>query len=132
VATPVAEEQLPLERLKRREEFTRVAAGNRKWAMPGLVLQVLPTLKGGQRPAVRVGFTTSRKVGGAVQRNRARRRLRAAAAALLPAHGRAGHDYVLIGRTETVTRPYAQLLVDLETAMRRLRAWRDAGAGVRS
>lgn len=69
---------------------------------------------------MRVGFTASRKVGGAVVRNRAKRRLRAAAAHILPDAGRPGTDYVLIARAATAARPFAALLDDLETALRRV------------
>ena len=68
---------------------------------------------------LRVGFTASRKVGNAVARNRAKRRLRAAAAALLPLLGRSGHDYVLVARPATVTRPYNVLLADIAEALRK-------------
>ena len=68
---------------------------------------------------LRIGFTASRKVGNAVARNRAKRRLRAAAAALLPLLGRSGHDYVLVARPATVTRPYNVLLADIAEALRK-------------
>lgn len=77
--------------------------------------------------AIRVGFTTSRKVGGAVARNRARRRLRAIAERLLPLAGRPGCDYVVIGRPATPTRPFALLVADFETALARLNAGRGRG-----
>jgi ribonuclease P protein component len=67
--------------------------------------------------AARFGVTASRKVGGAVLRNRAKRRLRAAAAAILPLSGRAGHDYVLIARIATLSRPFAELIRDLSNAI---------------
>ena len=73
---------------------------------------------------VRVGFTTSRKVGNAVARNRAKRRLRAAAELLLPRLGEAGCDYVIIGRTETVTRPFTALIDDLTKALCRVKTAR--------
>jgi ribonuclease P protein component len=69
---------------------------------------------------IRVGFTASRKVGNAVTRNRAKRRLRAVAAAVLPCAGRPGTDYVLIARSGTAERAFAALLADLEAAVRRV------------
>jgi ribonuclease P protein component len=69
---------------------------------------------------VRVGFTASRKVGNAVVRNRAKRRLRAVAARVLSDMGRPGTDYVLIARAATAERPFAALLDDLEAALRRV------------
>ena len=67
-----------------------------------------------------MGFTASRKVGGAVARNRARRRLRALAASVLPLHGKPGYDLVLIARQATVTRAYGDLHRDFVRALRRL------------
>jgi len=116
-------------RLKKRPEFLMVAAARMKWVTPGLILQAR------QRPsrdqpdksaatghpdaatAIRVGFTVSRKVGRATERNRARRRLRAAATEVLPRYGRPGYDYVLIGRRETLERPYDRLVDDLRQAV---------------
>lgn len=103
-------------RLKRRAEFLKVARDGRKWAAPGVVLQDLERDGDGD---YRAGFTVSRKVGNAVQRNRARRRLKAAAEAVLPVEARAGHDYVLIGRAATLTRPFADLIADIRKALDR-------------
>lgn len=106
--------------LKKRRDFLRAARAGAKSAMPGLVLQVRPHAEV-DRPAgdIRVGFTVSRKVGNAVTRNRARRRLRAVAERVLGEHAGQGRDYVLIGRRDTVARPFADLVQDLETALRR-------------
>lgn len=122
-------------RLKQRREFLRVAATRRKWVAPGLILQARPRegdadAKGearveGREPPIRVGFTVSRKVGGAVVRNRARRRLRAAADAVLSAHAAPGHDFVVIGRGATVKRPFDALRGDMEAALRGLGVWRN-------
>jgi ribonuclease P protein component len=104
--------------LRHRRDFLR-AAGGRRQATPGFVLQALRRDDGD--PAMRVGFTCSRKVGNAVTRNRARRRLRSLARAVVAAEGHSGWDYVLIGRPEgTVSRPFAEMAADLSRALRRV------------
>ena len=75
-----------------------------------------------------LGITASRKVGNAVARNRARRRLREVARLVLPASAAPGQDYVLVGRAATLQRPFAMLVADLDAALARLRARRPAGA----
>jgi ribonuclease P protein component len=122
-------------RLKTRPQFLEVAAARRKWVTPGLVLQAARRQHGEDRRApamgcapgpeegeaeVRVGFTVTRKVGNAVERNRVKRRLRAAAAEIFPRLGRAGTDYVVVGRVATLKRPFDALKADLEQAIRRL------------
>lgn len=112
--------------LKTRADFLRVAASRRRAARPGLVLQAAPRPldslgdPGSLGDNVRVGYTASRKVGNAVVRNRAKRRLRAAAAEVLAQAGRPATDYVLIARAGTGGRRYAQLLGDLEGALRQV------------
>ena len=77
--------------------------------------------RGDDDPGVRVGFTCSKKLGNAVVRNRAKRRLRAVARELLPAHGRPGWDYALIGRPgATAERPFDALRRDFLFALRKL------------
>ena len=110
-------------RLKRRKDFVRLTRKGRAAAAPGLVLQCAPRPAGaGESGPPRVGFTASRKVGGAVARNRARRRLRALADAMLPARAAADRDYVLVARRTTPARPFAALAADLESALARLGA----------
>jgi ribonuclease P protein component len=108
-----------LVRLKTRADFLRVAAGRRRAVRPGLLLQAASNPSGGGE-VVRVGFTASRKVGNAVVRNRAKRRLRAVATEVLARDGRPGTDYVVIARAGTGERPYAELVGDLETALRQI------------
>ncbi len=112
-----------LARLKKRREFLAAARKGRKAVTPGLVLQAIrhENTEAGEAPP-RLGLTASRKVGNAVIRNRARRRLRAAAGELLPSLGRSGTDYVLIARGQTPTRPYQALLQDLRDALRKVEA----------
>ena len=110
-----------LARLKRRAEFLAVAACRRKSVLPGLILQAAP------RPDAagwRIGLTASKAVGIAVARNRARRRLRAAAERVIGRHGAPGHDFVLIARPATLTRPFGALLGDLEAALKQVGAYR--------
>lgn len=113
-------------RLTRRPQFLRVADRGRRAAAPGLVLQACraPADDADSVAAIRLGLTASRKVGGAVVRNRARRRLRALARTVLPLHAEPGHDYVVIARGDTATRPWPKLQQDFEVALRRLGHWR--------
>ncbi len=82
----------------------------------GLTIELCRTPEG-SRAAIRVGFTASRKIGNSVQRNRARRRLKAAAQVLLPLYGVPGNDYVLVARRETLALPFDGLLGDLKSAL---------------
>lgn len=111
-----------VERLKKRAEFLRVASVRRKWAAPGMVLQAARDSSSSEAELVRVGFTVTKKVGNAVIRNRAKRRLRAVAAEVIPVHARAGWDFVLIGRQGTLTRDYPDLKSDLLTALAKVGA----------
>ena len=107
-----------MERLRQRADFLAAAAGV-KVATAGFVLQAL---KRADEGAIRVGFTVSRKVGGAVERNRVRRRLREIVR-LSAAEGlRPGHDYVLVGRRQALSLPFRRITEDFQGALRRLRA----------
>ena len=119
--------------LKTRADFLRVAATRRRAVTPGLILQAARRPEeSGCVALVRIGFTASRKVGNAVTRNRAKRRLRGVAAAILLGKGKPGTDYVLIARAGTVDRPYDALIADLAAALRRVdhRAQRDRPGAV--
>ncbi len=107
--------------LKQRSDFLKAARGRYKLT-PGLTLQARE--RGNEEAeGIRVGFTCSKKVGNAVTRNRARRRLRAVAFWVLPKHGRQDWDYVLIGRArQTISLPFSELVDNLEWALRRIHA----------
>lgn len=107
-----------LKRLTKRPEFLAAAKG-RSSAKGAVVVQALARDPEMASPdlAIRIGFTATRKIGGAVERNRAKRRLREAARQILPLHGRPGFDYVFVARGGTITRPWARLLDDVKTAL---------------
>jgi ribonuclease P protein component len=115
-------------RLKKRADFLRAARGIRR-VEGAVTLETCATPLTGALPTARIGFTASKKIGNAVARNRAKRRLRAAAQELLPLLGRPGHDYVLVARGTTVARPFAALLSDITTAMKSAHRKLDTLAG---
>lgn len=104
--------------LAQRADFLHTARGQRQPA-GGMLVQARP--RDPVAGPVRVGFTASKKVGNAVARNRAKRRLREVARQVLPRLGRPGWDYVLVARPGvTVDRDFATLRADLEAALRRI------------
>ena len=107
-------QDLQIERLKNRPEFLAAAKGA-SCARGAVVVQALD--RADALATVRAGFTATRKVGGAVVRNRAKRRLREAARRMLPLHGRPGCDYVFIARGGTTARPWLRLLDDVKSAL---------------
>ncbi len=122
---PLPAVSVRLEVMKTRPQFLAAARGARQ-AMPGLVVQSRD--RGDGDPVVHVGFTCSKKVGNAVARNRAKRRLRAAARAVLPGLARPGWDYVLIGRAgATADLPFDQLSGNLTRAIEKLHAAKPNG-----
>lgn len=106
-----------LETLKRRPDFLRVRGGSR-WATPAFVLEA--KRRGGREAAARFGFTVSKQVGGAVERNRIRRRLKAAIRDVLREHARRDYDYVLIARRPALDTVYAALVSELVHALDRV------------
>lgn len=114
---PTEAEKVKVSRLKTRADFLRLAKG-RKWASPGLILQMAQAPV--QSIEARAGFTVTKKIGNAVVRNRAKRRLREVARAVLPLYASPGCDYVLIAREATPERPFASLIEDLKKALRKV------------
>lgn len=112
-----------LETLTKRRDFL-ACARSRKAPAPAFLLQARRRAPD-EAPdeVVRVGYTASKKVGNAVARNRAKRRLRALARAVIAAEGTPGWDYVLVARRdETNSRPFAEMEADLSRALARVHA----------
>ena len=113
-----------MERLTQRADFLAAAKGPR---VPAGAF-VLQTRKRAETAPPRFGFTVSKKVGNAVERNRVRRRLREIVrrhAALLAERG---HDYVLIGRRAALQAPFGALVADFTGALTRLQKMRRGAA----
>jgi ribonuclease P protein component len=112
-----------VERLRRRADFLKAATGSKAPAAPF----VLQARERGGDTSVRIGFTVSRKVGSAVERNRVRRRLREvvkrSAAQLRP-----GYDYVVVARRAALQEPFDRMVAAFDAAVRRVHAARTTGA----
>jgi ribonuclease P protein component len=112
--------------LTKRRYFLLLKEQGKKFSRPVLVLQMMSREESpycvGLEDAARVGFTVTKQQGNSVIRNRIKRRLRAAAGALLPKYGQAGFDYVLIGRASTARANFDAILKDLQFALDRLHA----------
>ena len=112
-------QSLTIERMRSRPQFLAAAKGAYR-AHGAVVVQVRDRQDG--EDVVRAGFTATKKIGGAVVRNRAKRRLREAARLLLPSFGRPGCDYVFVARDGTPARDWGRMLDDVKSALIRLAA----------
>src|SRR3954452_18105553 len=115
---PRAQEAQRLSTIKKRSDFLAANAGRRA-ATPGFVLLVRD--REDSDPAIRIGFTVTRKIGGAVVRNRMKRRFRALAREIVPIKGFVGSDHVMIGRAKGIERDYGLLRSELAGALDQLR-----------
>lgn len=116
-----------MERLRQRADFLAAATGTK---VPAAAF-VLQMRKRPDEGPVRVGFTVSKKVGNAVERNRVRRRLREIVRLAPPDGLRSGHDYVLIGRRAALSVPFERIALDFRGALRRAHAGRNGDTGSR-
>lgn len=112
-----------MERLRKRSEF-KAAAKGRRINRPGLALQVAP---GDPDTGPRFGFTVTKKVGNAVVRNRIRRRLREAVRLGALQKAEPAANYVVIGREAALTRPFTDLVADLQSGLAALAAAKATG-----
>ncbi len=112
---------LTLETLAKRSDFLALNKARRQFT-PGFTLQARRRPVSATNQAdIRVGFTCSKKLGNAVNRNRAKRRLREIARDVLPLEGKSGWDYVLIGKPHaTAARDFADLTRDLSSALKKI------------
>lgn len=116
--SPRPQEAQRLVTIKKRADFI-AANGGARATTPGFILLVRD--RKDSDPIMRVGFTVTKKIGGAVVRNRMKRRFRALAREVVPATGMAGADHVMIGRAAGIEREFALLRADLASALERVR-----------
>jgi ribonuclease P protein component len=116
-----------MERLRQRADFLAAATGT-KVPAAAFVLQARKRTDDGP---VRLGFTVSKKVGNAIERNRVRRRLREIVRLSDTHRMQSGHDYVLVGRRAALKVPFARIAEDFQSALRRLQPGRDGNTGSR-
>ena len=121
VATTLAGPVAPIGRLTRRAEFVVVSKGGRRVHSERVSVQGRRRVDGEIPVGLRVGFTVTKREGHATERNRIRRRLRAAASALGPS-GAEALDLVLVGRRQALSAPFPALVADLRRALDRLAA----------
>lgn len=115
----VVNKGIKLDTLKKRSDFLRVASTRKKWVTPAMVIQISDSLCD-DGDIIQIGYTASKKVGNAVARSRAKRRLREVAKKVLIGCGSQKHAYVLIARQEILSCSFDQLIRDLKWAIKRL------------
>jgi ribonuclease P protein component len=127
IPSPVGE---PVGRLTRRAEYQRVSRGRRA-SVETFTLQSRRREEPGKEavPGARVGLTVTKSVGGAVERNRVRRRIKEALRAAAPLEAERDHDYVLMARREALGRRFVALVEDVRTAFRAARRGDADGRG---
>lgn len=112
--------------LTKRVDYLSVAGTRRKWITPSFIVQVKPDHQEGE--SIAVGFTASKKVGNAVKRNRARRRLKEAVRITIKETGQTGWAYVFIARESAVSYPFEKILSDMKWALAKLHKGADLEA----
>jgi ribonuclease P protein component len=110
-----------LARLTERKQFLAAAADGRRFRSSAFTVQVRDASAEDGQGGLRLGLTASRKVGNAPERNRIRRRLRAAAAAALATQSGRPCDVVIVARREVLSAPFPALVADLSVALDRAR-----------
>ncbi|MEQ1789088.1 MAG: ribonuclease P protein component [Rickettsiales bacterium] len=108
--------------IKKRRDFLFATDSGKKFITSSFILQMIKRTDTHPSPAneTRIGFTVTKRMGGAVIRNRIKRRLREAARPTLLKHGQLGHDYVVISRLKALTCDFSELQRDMEFAFTRI------------
>lgn len=107
--------------IKKRPDFLHVTRNGHKVVRSGFVLQAADSRRSFPVPVYRIGYTASKKIGNAVCRNRAKRRLRAVCRALLPLEAVTGYDYVIIARHAVLDISYQKLYKELFCALKEIK-----------